>query len=90
MSSQNLVPSFGFQMLGSKENSLHNPCRRGVVDLRVDLNLVAKGKSTPYGYHQSARPQPVTLLAELTHGKFASAQMPLYNGIYKHLTWGLE
>jgi hypothetical protein len=49
--SQNLVPSFVFQMLGSREHSLLNPCGRGVVDLRVDLNLVAKGKSTPYGHH---------------------------------------
>jgi len=49
--SQNLVPSFAFQMLGLRKHSLLNPCGRGVVDLRVDLNLVAKGKSTPYGHH---------------------------------------
>jgi hypothetical protein len=49
--SQNLVPSFAFQMLCSREHSLLNPCGKGVVDLRVDLNLVAKEKSTPYGHH---------------------------------------
>lgn len=44
--SQNLVPRFAFQM-----HTLFNPCGRGVVDLIVDLNLVEKEKSTPYGHH---------------------------------------
>jgi hypothetical protein len=49
--SKSLAPSFIFQMLGSREYSLLNPCGRGMVDLRVDLNLVAKGNSTPYRHH---------------------------------------
>lgn len=63
-------------------SSLHIYCRRDVVDLRADPDMVAEGKSTPYKNQILINHNAASHLADqLTYGKLSS--LPKYNGTVK-------